>query len=215
MMRIPRATLLALASSAIFAGAARAAAPLRIADAKYQDEERERIRKGPLKIYADETVSRSRGSTIEASGHVVATYDMDNGDRIESFSDFARYDNKGLTGELTGNPRAVWNRKGDAAAQTNLKADKIVLRVEKEELYASGNVKVDQSSSSLTAQEVLYSNEKKQLIAQGGKPEFDVMQEDHHTVIRAERITALTERRQINFNGKVSGAVQLKKAIAP
>ncbi len=180
-------------------------------DVRPEDAERERIRKGPLKIYADQTVSKEKGKTIEAQGHVVATYDLDNGDRIESRSDFARYDEKGLVGELTGKPSAVWKRKDPQFSQTTLKADKITIKVEKEELLAEGAVHVVQASSTLKAEEVLFSNLDKHLVAQGGTPEFDVRQDDQHTKIRAQKITALTDRRQINFNGKVNGVVELHK----
>ncbi len=175
------------------------------------EEEREKIRKGPLKIYADQTVSRNKGQTIEASGDVKATYDLENGDRIESLSDFARYDQKGLVGELTGNPRAVWKSKDPQMSQTRLTADNIVLRVEKEELLAKGQVFVSQTSSTLKADSVLFSNLEKQLTAEGGQPEFDVLQDEQHTQIRAQRIVALTDRRQINFSGKVNGVVELRK----
>ncbi len=187
---------------------ARPALPL---DWGAEDSERERIRKGPLKIFADQTVSRDKGKMIEASGDVKATYDLENGDRIESRSEFARYDQKGLTGELTGSPRAVWKRKDPQFSQTHLTADKIVIKVEDEELLAEGRVFVSQASSTLKAESVTFSNVNKQLLAEGGTPEFDVVQDDQHTKIRAQKITAFTDTRQINFSGKVSGVVELRK----
>ena len=173
--------------------------------------ERDRILKGPLKISAGETLSKNKGKVIEATGKVLVNYDLENGDTIESVSHFARYDEKTLTGELTGNPKAVWRRKDPTFPQTTLIADKIILKVKEEELYASGNVHVLQTSSTLKAEEVLYSNREKKMAAMGGRPEFDVQGEAHHTKIQAEKIDALTERKQINFNGNVKGVVWLRK----
>ena len=52
------------------------------------------ISRGPLKISADETVSREKGKIIEASGNVVAKYNVESGDTIESHSQFAKYNEK-------------------------------------------------------------------------------------------------------------------------
>lgn len=165
--------------------------------------------RGPLRISADETTSREKGALVEASGNVRARYDMESGDVIETRSRFARYDRKANVGQLYGDPRAVWKRKEPGQPQTDLSAEKIILNVNEEGLTALGSVSVVQASSTLTAGEVRYLNADRKLVATGDRPTFDVVDPRHHTRISAEEIVALTDRRQINFNRKVSGTVLL------
>lgn len=176
-----------------------------------EGDSRDAVLRGPLRISARETVSKERGKVIEASGDVFVKYDLESGDRIESTSQFARYDEKDMSGELTGDPKAVWKQRDPRQPSTTLTADKIFLKIKAEELRALGNVVVHQASSTLTAEEIAYSNQKKLMTAQGGTPEFDVRQPGHHTRIRADKVTARTERRQINFEGDVHGVVRLEQ----
>lgn len=172
-------------------------------------ESREGVLRGPLRISADETVSKERGKIIEASGKVSVHYLMESGDRIESSSRFARYDEEEKTGRIYGSPKAKWKRLDPNTPETLLIADEILLKIKEEGLIATGNVSVFQGSSTLKAQEIRFLNSEKRLIARGGRPEFDVKQDRHHTRISAEEIVALTENKQINFNRKVHGVVEL------
>lgn len=176
------------------------------ASARQQDT----IMKGPLQITADETVSKNHGKLVEARGKVYVRYQMESGDLIESFSQTARYDESAGTGELFGNPKAVWKQKDPQQPQATLTADKILLKIKDSELYASGNVVVVQSSYTLKAEDVAFLNQEKKITASGQRPEFVVNDLQQHTTISAEKILAWTEKKQINFSGKVKGVVVLK-----
>lgn len=172
----------------------------------------EELSKGPLKLSADETVSLDHGKIIEASGHVKVKYLMENGDTLESASRFARYHRGEGVGEIWGEPDALWISKDATQPATRLLAQKIVLKPQESEIHATGKVSVIQSSSTLTAETVSYSNEEKKITAVGGRPEFSIRQDDHDTRISSLKITAFTEKREIHFTGQVKGAVFLKKA---
>ncbi|OGR52755.1 MAG: hypothetical protein A3I11_04365 [Elusimicrobia bacterium RIFCSPLOWO2_02_FULL_39_32] len=170
-----------------------------------------KITRGPLKISADETTSTDKGKMIEAHGNVHIRYELESEDILVSNSNFARYNEQESLGELTGNPKATWFRKDPLQPSTFLTAETILLKIKDEGLIARGNVKVIQASSTLTAQEIIFSNPDKKLIAQGEKPKFNVLEKDHHTLIEADKITAWTEKREIEFNGKVEGTVFLNQ----
>ena len=174
-----------------------------------KQNQEEAIMKGPLKISADETISKEHGQIIEASGKVHVNYLMDSGDTLESFSKFARYDEKAGIGELFGNPKAIWKSKDSRYTQTTLTADNIRLKLKGSELFAKGNVIVVQSSNTLTADEIEYSNSEKKMTASGGRPEFDIIEPKQHTKISADEIVAWTEKKQIHFNRKVQGIIIL------
>ena len=187
------------------AGEASSAKKIRAAD----------VSKGPLKLSADETVSKDRGKLIEASGHVKVNYLMENEDTLESVSQFARYDHAQGVGEVWGSPDAIWRRKDPLEPTTRLLAKKIVLKLKNSELLATGNVSVIQTSSTLKAEQVSYSNSEKQLTALGGQPEFTILQANHHTRIRAQKIVAWTETKEIHFTDRVKGVVLLKEEPKP
>ena len=175
----------------------------------------EDISKGPLKLSADETVSRERGKIIEASGHVRVKYLMDNGDTLESVSQYAKYDRPLGLGEVWGNPDALWIRKDPSEPATRLLAQKIILKVKDSELFASGSVSVIQTSSTLTAEKVSYSNSEKRMTAVGGRPEFSILETNHKTRISAQKIVALIEKKEIHFSEKVKGTVLLREESPP
>ena len=172
-------------------------------------EEKEEISQGPLKISAQETLSRDRGKWIEAKGDVRVNYDMELGDRLESFSQFASYNEKDGRGEIWGNPKAIWKRKNPSEPETELEAEKIILKIKESELYASGRVWVAQTSSTLCADEIAFANREKKMTAKGGRPEFTIRQTDHFTKISSDEIVAWTEKRQIQFSNRVQGKVLL------
>lgn len=172
----------------------------------------EELSKGPLKLSADETVSMEHGKIIEASGHVKVKYLMENGDTLESASKFARYDREEGLGEIWGEPDALWVSKDPDQPATRLLARKITVKPAESEILAAGEVSVIQSSSTLTAETVIYSNEEKKITAVGGRPEFSIRQDDHDTRISSLKITAFTEKREIQFTDQVKGTVTLKKA---
>ena len=174
----------------------------------------EELSKGPLKLSADETVSKEHGKIIEASGHVKVKYLMENGDTLESASQFARYDRADGLGEIWGQPDALWISNDPAQPATRLLAEKITIKPAESELEATGKVSVLQSSSTLTAERVTYSNEEKKMTAVGGRPEFFISQEDHDTRISSNKITAFIEKKEIHFTDQVKGTVLLKKAPA-
>lgn len=167
------------------------------------------VMKGPLKISADETVSKEHGRIIEASGKVRVNYEMDSGDTLESFSKFARYDEKAGTGELSGNPKALWKSSDPNRSETTLIADKIFLKIKDSELNAKGNVTVIQAGNTLKADEIAYVNAEKKMTAKGQRPEFDIRDTQHHTKISADEIIAWTDKKQIHFNRKVQGIIEL------
>jgi hypothetical protein len=90
-----------------------------------------------------------------------------------------------------------------------LVAKKIVVTLEDESLSAYDDVLVTRSSSTLSAQEMHYSNPKKMMTATGGRPVFEVYQPQHHTRITSEEVVAWTDRRQVDFNHSVRGVVDL------
>ncbi len=169
------------------------------------------LSRGPLKLSADETVSRNHGRLIEASGHVKVKYFMENGDTLESTSQFAKYDHDLSLGEVWGNPDSLWIRRDSSAPATRLLAQKIILKVKDSELFASGKVSVIQTSSTLTAEKVSYSNIEKKLTAMEGRPEFNITQPTHKTRISAQTITAFSEKKEIHFSQSVKGMVLLKE----
>lgn len=171
-------------------------------------EKRKEILRGPLQISADETVSRERGKLIEATGNVFVRYEMESGDLLESFSRFARYNEKEYLGELWGNPKAIWEQKGAGQSRTTLTAEKITLKIKDSELIANGNVIVLQTSSTLKANEIRFFNSEKKLVAEGGRPIFSIQEPQQKTTISAEKIVGLTEKKQIQFNEKVQGVVE-------
>ena len=167
------------------------------------------IKKGPLHLSADETIAREQGRYIEAYGNVRASYDLENGDKIESFSQRANYYEKEELGDLTGNPKAIWKRKNESDVE--LKADKIILKVKQSELEAYGNVLLVQSSNALTSQQIIFLHTQKKMVATGGRPEFSVVDATNKTKISADQIEAWTEKKQIHFKGNVRGTVLLEK----
>ena len=171
------------------------------------ESERNKIERGPLRISADETVSLERGKIIEAKGNVLVHYDMDSGDLISSESDFARYTEKGYEGEIWGHPRAWWFRKDPNNPKTTLTAERVHLDIKQSQLRATGHVRVEQGSSTLKAQEVVYDNEKKIITATGKRPVFEIEQKDQNTLISAEKIIALVNDKQIRFTDRVKGRV--------
>jgi len=173
------------------------------------------LSKGPLKLSADETISKDHGRVIEAAGHVKVKYLMDNGDTLESVSQFARYDRGQGLGEVWGGPDALWVSADPTQPATRLLAQKIIINPMNSELHASGKVSVIQTSSTLTAENVSYSNEEKKITAVGGRPEFTIIQDEHHTRISAQIITAFTDTREIHFSEKVRGVVLLKNDRSP
>ena len=122
-----------------------------------------KITRGPLKISADETTSTDKGKMIEAHGNVHIRYELESEDILVSNSNFARYNEQESLGELTGNPKATWFRKDPLQPSTFLTAETILLKIKDEGLIARGNVKVIQASSTLTAQEIIFSNPDKKL----------------------------------------------------
>jgi len=172
----------------------------------------ERLSQGPLKISADETVSREHGKIIEASGHVQVNYLMENGDTLQSSSQFARYDRGEGLGEIWGDPDALWISKDGSQPPTRLLAHKIAVKPAESELKATGKVSVLQSSSTLSAETVSYSNEEKKITAMGERPEFSIRQDDHETRISSQKIIAFMDKKEIHFMGQVQGTVILKKA---
>ena len=175
----------------------------------------EAVSQGPLKLSADETISRDRGRIIDASGHVKVNYDMENGDTLESVSQFAKYDHGEGLGEVWGNPDALWKRKDPKEPATRLLAQKIILKIKDSELLATGNVSVIRSSSTLRAEKISYSNGEQKMTALGGQPEFTIRETNHHTRIRAQKIVAWTEKKEIHFSDHVKGVVLLKEEPKP
>jgi lipopolysaccharide export system protein LptA len=135
---------------------------------------------------------------------------METGDVIESFSQQARYDQQAGTGELFGSPKAVWKQPDSSQLPATLTADKIFLNIKDSELSAYGHVVVVQSSYTLKAEQIAFLNQQKKVEAAGQRPEFTVNDQQQNTVISAEKIYAWTEKKQINFIGKVRGVVMLK-----
>ena len=178
-------------------------------------KEREGIFRGPLKMSADETVSKEKGGIIEAMGNVQVKYEMESGDVLESHSGFARYNEKEGTGEVWGQPKAYWRRSDPSDPETRLIADKILIKIKDSELHAAGNVLVIQSSSTLAAENIAFYNRQKRMTADGGRPEFKIRQARHNTRISAKRITAWTEKKEIQFSEKVRGEVVLRPEGAP
>lgn len=170
------------------------------------------IRRGPLQLSADETVSRDHAKLIDAKGHVKMRYEMESGDVLRSFSEFAHYDDRKKTGEVYGNPRAIWNSIDPKEPETDLTAEKILVDIQQESLSAYGHVVVTRASSTLTAEEMHFSNPQKKLTALGGRPVFEVRQPDQHTRITSEEVVAWTDRRQIHFDREVRGTVDLLEA---
>lgn len=169
----------------------------------------EETSRGPLKISADETISRDKGKWIEAKGNVWIFYTLESEDVLESYSNFARFDDSNKSGELLGSPKAIWKRKDPNQPSITLTAERILLEIEKERLIAYGNVFVYQAGSTLSAEEVNFSNPEKKLFATGSRPEFNVIAPEHKTKISAEQITAWTDKKTIYFNGKVHGIINL------
>lgn len=169
----------------------------------------EETSRGPLKISADETISRDKGKWIEAKGNVWIFYELESQDILESYSNFARFDDIHKSGELLGSPKAIWKRKDPNQPSITLTADRILLEIEKERLLAKGNVFVYQAGSTLSAQEVDFSNPEKKLFATGSRPEFNVIAPEHKTKISADQITAWTDKKMIHFDGKVHGIIHL------
>ncbi len=170
----------------------------------------EDLSKGPLKLSADETVSRDHGRIIEASGHVKVNYLLENEDTLECVSEFAKYNHTEGVGEVWGHPDALWRRKDPMEPATRLLAKKITIKTRDSELNAVGNVFVLQSSSTLVAEQVSYSNKDKQMTALGGEPEVTIKQATHDTKIKARKIVAWTEKKEIHFSDRVHGVVLLK-----
>ncbi|OGR97268.1 MAG: hypothetical protein A2902_03010 [Elusimicrobia bacterium RIFCSPLOWO2_01_FULL_64_13] len=168
------------------------------------------VRRGPVHISAEETVSTDRGGKVEARGDVSVGYDMENGDRLETFSQRARYDEKAGIGVIWDRPKAVWTRKDPAQPETDLTADRITLLIKKSELLAEGHVEVAQTSSTLRAERVHFFNSEKRLTADGGRPEFAIRQEGHRTRISSRDIVAWTDKRRIQFSHQVQGVVLLR-----
>ncbi|MBI3013425.1 MAG: hypothetical protein HYY63_07360 [Elusimicrobia bacterium] len=166
--------------------------------------------RGPLKIKADETISTEKGEIIEARGNVFISYEMESKDEVESFSQFAKYYEKEKRGELAGDPKAIWKRKFPEPSVITLTAEKIKFNIQDEELAAQGNVLVHQTSSTLKADEILYSNRERKLEAKGKRPEFNVQESEHQTQISANNIEAWTEKKEIRFDGDVQGLIYLK-----
>ncbi len=167
---------------------------------------------GPLRISADETISKNSGREFEAKGNVWIAYELESKDVLESYSDFARFNETTKCGELLGDPRAVWKRNNPPQPSITLKADRILFEIPNEELSAYGNVFVYQANSTLNANEVHFSNLEKKLSASGGRPEFHITAPEHKTEISANEIQAWTDKKTIHFTGKVSGVVLLTEA---
>ena len=201
--------ILALSLGLMLTGLCRAAEDPDRGPLEFGDLTSKGIRHGPLLISADETTSREHGKLIDATGHVKMRYEMESGDLLESFSKFAHYDDYKKTGEVYGDPRAVWKRKDPTQPEIVLVGKKILVGIEDESLSAFGHVVVTQSSSTLTAEEMHFSNPKKKLTATGGPPVFEVRQTQHHTRITSDEIVAWTDRRQVHFNHSVHGVVDL------
>lgn len=163
---------------------------------------------GPLKISADQTISREKGKWIEAEGNVSVQYEMESGDILESFSQYARYDEKKGLGELWGKPNAVWKPRSQGQPPTRIVADKMILRIQESELFAGGNVTVTQASNTLKANEIRFFNAEKKMTASGGRPLFTTYQAQEHIRIHAEKIVTWTEKKKIQFNEQVRGVVE-------
>jgi len=187
-----------------------AAGPAYSADTSVAKNRSKDLSKRPLQISADETISRNRGKNIVASGNVSVKYLLENGDRLESVSDFAKYNHTTSVGEVWGNPDALWLRNDPQEPRTRLRADKIIIRVNEYELDALGHAQVLQSSSTLTAEKISYSNKEKKMTALGERPEFTIQQTEHFTKISAKKIVALTEDKEIHFSENVRGIVNLR-----
>ncbi len=172
-------------------------------------EERQKMWRGPLRIYADQTLSKKMGKLVEAQGNVHVIYELESKDILDSFSQLARYDEEQGTGEFLGAPKAVWKRQDPALPKITLTANRILLKIKDEELLAQGSVNVSQASSTLKDRQVTYFNADKKMIALGERPEFDVTEIDHHTKISSRQITAWVEKKEIQFVGEVEGVVEL------
>jgi lipopolysaccharide assembly outer membrane protein LptD (OstA) len=171
-------------------------------------EEQKQLSRGPLRISADVTESSKGGQLIEAQGHVRVLYDLESGDRLNSISDYARYNQPEGLGEIWGRTEAVWKQKDPAQPETRLAADNVTIHIKDSELVATGSVRVDQTSSTLTAEQIIFYNVEKKMTAEGRRPTFSFRQPKQNIRISAERIVALTDRRQIQFTEKVKGVVE-------
>lgn len=172
--------------------------------------EKKQIMRGPLRISALQTVSTNHGKIVDGEGDVAVKYEAETKDTFESFSQYAHYDEEKGIGEIWGSPRAVWKRADPAQPQIHLIADKITLALDRLELTATGNVTVTQASSTLKAQQVKFFNAEKKITAEGNRPFFTLLQPQQRIKISSEKIFALTEKKQIQFDEKVSGVVEFQ-----
>lgn len=186
---------------------------LRSAEKKITEDQRERLSRGPLRISADESVSKEKGKIVEARGNVFVRYEMDSGDVLESFSQYARYDEKNDLGELWGEPKAFWKRARPEQAQTELTADKIILLMRNSEMVATGNVLVVQASSTLKANEIRFFNLEKKITSSKGRPLFMTQGNQQQIKISAENIVTWTEKKIIRFDREVRGVVEFSPQL--
>lgn len=167
--------------------------------------------RGPLKILADQTQVLEHGKKVYASGNVKANYEMENKDVVETYSDQAIYLEETQTGTLKGHPRAFW-KQGIGRYSTRLKADIIELRMKNMELWASGHVRIDQSSNTMLAGQIIFSHPQKKFYTLGPeRVRFDVQEKEYRTTIFSDKVVAWTDQQQIYFLGRVQGKIYLKQ----
>lgn len=155
---------------------------------------------------ANETTVSGHGKVVEASGNVKMIYTMDNKDVIETFSKEALYQETNQTGTLKGSPRAFW-KQGIGKLSTKLKANEMVLNIKDKELHATGEVFVNQSSNTLSADEIIFNSAQNKFTTLGQRPEFYVEDEKYRGKIMSDSIVAWTDKKQIYFLGKVRGTI--------
>ena len=174
-------------------------------------EEKER----PLTIIADETISTQQGKLTQATGNVHILYRTETGDTIHSFSKHAWFNNVSKTGKMWGHPKAFWKTKNGFKKQeptkTKLTAKKFMLDIEKSNLSGIGNALIEQTSSTLKADQISYFNDSQKLIATGNTPLFKAWDNKQIIQVYSTDIITWRKERRIQFHGNVKGEITFFK----
>ncbi len=120
-------------------------------------------------------------------------------------ADFLHYDEKNQIAEAEGNGELVLESTG--GEKTRINAEKITFYEKDEQIYAKGNVKIEQGENRALSNEALYYDQDERLVLTGGPPLVFQDEEDQKGEYQAEKVIFYLGEKRIYFEGDVKGTI--------
>ena len=170
------------------------------------------VRRDSSTLVADQLIQDKESNLLSAYGNVEIKTITEIGEKLHTRSQSAKYNMTTQNGELSGKRSEVVYTSSDSLTNATLFANSIMLNKSSESIAASGDVEVITSSGLAKADKAFFSQKKKQIVFSGVPRPLVVFDSglDNRAEILSDTATVKMGKKQIIFNGNVSGTVNFK-----